>query len=270
MATFTHIFSDLSEVPNLPSPWETPEWVSHMTRYADKLHRVTVSDRVRELARTVRYGNELPRTMSPLKALIRRNHGAPILDVGGGFGDNFIILQKYLGESPYTVVDGAASCRIGRELLGPRVCFRTDMPTDGKYDLSLLIGTLQYILDSTAFISSLSRLSNDSVFVSRSPLRKWGDDFYSVQEITPAYGSRSAGECVVRIRSVGNVVADFARAGFDLVEHKEVMSYREQMTSLPEEYRDCSYFNMIFRRIALIFLGLTAIGDRYANELAMV
>ncbi len=270
LATFNRIFRELSEVPNLPSPWETPQWVSHMNRYADKLGHVTVADRGRELARAVRYGNGLPRTMTPLKALIRRNRGAPILDIGGGFGDNFIILRKYLGETPYTVVDGAESCRVGRHLLGDRVRFRTDMPADGQYGLSILIGTLQYILDSKPFISSLSRLTDDTIFVSRSPLRKTGDDFYSIQEITPDFGSNSAGECMVRIRSVKNVVDDFAQAGFGLVENREVLSYKKQMSSLPEEYRDCSYFNMTFRKIALMFLSLIAIGDRYANELAMV
>lgn len=270
MATFSHIFHEVSETPDLPSPWETPQWVSHMDRYAEKLSRVTVAGRVRELARTVRYGNALPRTMSPLKALVRRNGGAPILDVGGGFGDNFIVLRKHLGETPYTVVDGAESCRIGRRVLGDRVRFETDMPANGQYGLSILIGTLQYILNSTAFISALSKLSSDTIFVSRSPLRKSGDDFYSVQEITPEHGLDSAGECVVRIRSVQNVVDDFSRTGFELVESKEVMSYRDEMSSLPEEYRDCSYFNMTFRKMALIFLCLASIGNRYTAELSLV
>lgn len=270
MANFDHIFHQVSETPGLPSPWETTQWVSYMNRYADKLSRVTVADRAREFARIVRYGNGLPRTMSPLKKLIRRNHGAPILDIGGGFGDNFIVLRKHLGETPYTVVDGAASCRIGRRVLGDRVRFQTDMPTDGRFGLSILIGTLQYILDSTSFISALSRLSSDTIFVSRSPLRKAGDDFYSVQEIRADQASDSAGKCVVRIRSMANVTEDFARAGFDLVESKEVMSYKNQMSLLPEEYRDCSYFNMTFKKISLMFLCMLAVGNRYAMDLAMI
>lgn len=249
MANFRNIYREASEAPDLPSPWEAPQWVSHMNRYADTLSRPTVAERVRELARTVRYGNPLPRTMSPLRELVKRNNGAPILDVGGGFGDNFIILRKYLGETPYTVVDGAESCRLGKRMLGDRVQFQTDLPTDGQYGLSILIGTLQYILDSKPFISALARLSADAIFVSRSPLRKAGDDFYSIQDITPEQGSGSAGECVVRIRNVENVVDDFAGAGFELVESKEVMSYGEQMASLPEEYRNCSYFNMTFQRV---------------------
>ncbi|QCB54727.1 hypothetical protein E5675_09960 [Sphingopyxis sp. PAMC25046] len=270
MATFNHIFRKASEVPDLPSPWESPQWVSHMNRYADRLSHPTVADRVRELARIARYGNGLPRTMSPLRALLRRNGGAPILDVGGGFGDNFILLRKHLGETPYTVVDGAESCRVGRRVLGDRVCFQTDLPTEGQYGLSILIGTLQYILDSKSFISALSRLSGDTIFVSRSPLRKAGDDFYSIQDITPEQGASSAGECVVRVRNVENMADDFAQAGFELIESKEVMSYKEQMSSLPEEYRDCSYFNMTFRKVGLMLLCLTFTGQRYTAELAMV
>lgn len=248
MANFRNIYREASEAPDLPSPWEAPQWVSHMNRYAGKLSRPTVAERVRGLARTVRYGNSLPRTMSPLRDLVKRNNGAPILDVGGGFGDNFIILRNHLGETPYTVVDGAESCRLGKRMLGDRVHFQTDLPTHGQYGLSILIGTLQYILDSKPFISALARLSADTIFVSRSPLRKAGDDFYSIQDITPEQGSGSAGECVVRIRNVENVTDDFAQAGFELVESKEVMSYGEQMASLPEEYRNCSYFNMTFKR----------------------
>src|SRR3546814_6978458 len=93
-------------------PYTTLFRSSHLDRYADKLNHATVADRVRELARIARYGNGLPRTMSPLKALLRRNGSAPILDVGGGFGDNFIVLRKHLGETPYTIVDGAESCRV--------------------------------------------------------------------------------------------------------------------------------------------------------------
>ncbi|MBO9697424.1 MAG: hypothetical protein J7499_14610 [Sphingopyxis sp.] len=248
LAAFNHIFHDLSEAPDLPSPWETPQWVSYINYYAGKLSRVTMADRARELARVIRFGNGLPRTMSPLKELVQRNHGAPILDVGGGFGDNFILLRKLLGDTPYTVVDGAESCRIGMQLLGDRVRFQTDMPTEGQYGLSILIGTLQYILDSTPFISALSGLSSDTIFVSRSPLRRTGDDFYSVQEIKAHGQADSAGKCVVRIRGVANLVGDFARGGFDLVEMKEVLSYRDQMSALPEEYRDCAYFNMTFRK----------------------
>src|SRR3546814_9761167 len=50
-------------------------------------------------------------------------------------------------------------------------------------------------------------------------------------------------------------------------ESKEVMSYKEQMSSLPEEYRDCSYFNMTFRKLGLTLLCLTVIGQRYTAEL---
>jgi putative methyltransferase (TIGR04325 family) len=248
VATFRHIFHQLSEVPDLASPWETPQWVSHINRYAEKLTHVTFADKARELARSVRYGNGLPRTMTPLKGLIRQNGRGPILDIGGGFGDNFIVLRKYLGDTPYTVVDGAESRRLGRQILGDRVAFQADMPVEGKYGLSIVIGTLQYILDSSSFISALSKLSSEAVYVSRSPLRKNGDDFYSIQEITPGYEMDSAGESAVLIRSVENLVKDFSRAGFELADSTEIMSYRDQMMSLPEEYRDCAYFNMTFKR----------------------
>lgn len=248
MATFHLVFLDLSDVPDFASPWESPQWISYIHRHAEKLSRPTVVDRAREMARLLRYGNSLPRTMSPLKALIHRNSGAPILDVGGGFGDNFITLRKLLGKTPYTVVDGDKSCQLGRQLLGDRVHFQTDLPADGHYGLSIVIGTLQYVLDSSPFISKLSELSSDTIFISRSPLRKTGDDFYTVQEIAPKLDTASAGECVVRIRSVDNVVRDFADAGFGLVECREVMSYKSQMSSLPDQYSDCFYFNMTFKR----------------------
>src|SRR3546814_6338085 len=74
-------------------------------------------------------------------------------------------------------------------------------PRSTRTDTLFPYTTLFRSLDSKSFISALSRLSGDTIFVSRSPLRKAGDDFYSIQDITPEQGASSAGECVVRIRN---------------------------------------------------------------------
>src|SRR3546814_19729472 len=84
-------------------------------------------------------------------------------------------------------------------------------PRSTRTDTLFPYTTLFRSLDSKSFISALSRLSGDTIFVSRSPLRKAGDDFYSIQDITPEQGASSAGECVVRIRNVENVADDFAQ-----------------------------------------------------------
>src|SRR3546814_9497098 len=99
-------------------------------------------------------------------------------------------------------------------------------PRSTRTDTLFPYTTLFRSLDSKSFISALSRLSGDTIFVSRSPLRKAGDDFYSIQDITPEQGASSAGECIVRIRNVGNVADDFAQAGFELVERKDRKSTR--------------------------------------------
>src|SRR3546814_10643671 len=55
-------------------------------------------------------------------------------------------------------------------------------PRSTRTDTLFPYTTLFRSLDSKSFISALSRLSGDTIFVSRSPLRKAGDDFYSRSE----------------------------------------------------------------------------------------
>src|SRR3546814_15714030 len=60
LATFKHIFREASEAPDLPSPWESPQWGSHLDRYEDTLSHSPLADRVRTLARFARYGQRVP------------------------------------------------------------------------------------------------------------------------------------------------------------------------------------------------------------------
>src|SRR3546814_12160131 len=118
-------------------------------------------------------------------------------------------------------------------------------PRSTRTDTLFPYTTLFRSLDSKSFISALSRLSGDTIFVSRSPLRQAGDDFYSIQAITPEQGACSAAECLLRIRNVETVAADFAPAGFSLVDRHVVLSLHV--------FRSASFRVIFFSHLSFFF-----------------
>ena len=178
-----------------------------------------------------------------------------ILDVGGGFGDNFFYIEKLLGplseRVSYLVVDNQRQCDLGKEVFGRRnknISFATEIPKN-SFDLIVVIGTLQYIEDWRAFVRDITQKSTNAVFISRTPLNKASPTFITVQSICPALGSsalRKIGESNVNVINEDELNLVFEENGFLVEKSLFVQDYSENFKRLPIGYTDIQYVDKVF------------------------
>ena len=191
--------------------------------------------------------------VAPLKAihaLAQHQKDIHILDVGGGFGDNFYMLQHYINDTDctlhYDVVDNARQLAFGAEFLPKsrhQVGFYESVP-DKTYDLILIIGTIQYIDPWADFVDFVSGLKGRSIFISRSPLRREGGSFVTVQSICPAFGSsasRKIGESNVTVIDEHELDERFLQNGYVLNTSRFNADYSKNFTNVPQDYQNIIY-----------------------------
>ncbi len=180
-----------------------------------------------------------------------------ILDLGGGFGDNFFYLKRALGgltdKIEYHVVDNKLQCDLGRDFYGSdnkTIKFHESIP-HYKYDLTLLIGTLQYIDEWRNTVREVMKITADSIFISRSPIRIDGPTFITIQSVCPARGPSSlrkigeANVAVIRESELDNLLQNNSFKIKTSVLHE---NYSRNFSRLPELYRNVMYIDKHYLR----------------------
>ncbi|GEM_PF-2312088 len=252
-------FFGASDAPFLKStedPFETLGWISHCRAAAEHLfqQRWAWID-YRQWARLLLYGHYgMQRHLYPLKNIISKKikKEIKILDIGGGFGDNYMILRDAIGfKSPdvsYTVIDNNLSCELGRSIF-PDCRFLTEIP-DEEFDVAIIIGTLQYIPEWKKFLGDLNK-KVDCIYIARTPVRNDGDTFYTQQAVCPALGAstlKKVGLANLAVISKIDIITEFEAIGWASNYWKLHADYSSQLKRLPSQYQNVSYYNMAWTR----------------------
>jgi putative methyltransferase (TIGR04325 family) len=124
--------------------------------------------------------------------LARAAHGKDrisILDWGGGIGHYYPLSTAVLPgvEIDYHCKDVPVLCELGRELFPDARFYDDDSCLDGRYDLVLASGALQYAVDWRSTLGALARAAAGHLYVTRLPIAKESPSFVVVQRAY-AYG----------------------------------------------------------------------------------
>lgn len=181
-------------------PFATEGWISHCRALIHQWNSPPPLLKIKlAIKAVIKKTLQIPVNKSPIvehiKQLLANQNKISILDVGGGFGDNFYHIEKALGSLSkrvdYIVVDNETQCSFGKKFYrksGKNISFTTVIPRRA-FDCVIVIGTIQYIENWREFVSELAKKSTGSIFISRTPLNVSGPTFVTVQSICPAFGS---------------------------------------------------------------------------------
>jgi putative methyltransferase (TIGR04325 family) len=214
------------------------------------------------VSRLLTSGIACARHLLPVASMIhdvqlRRGH-VTVLDVGGGFGDNFFDLLRVLNREDisaldYRVVDNQRSCELGRELYADyqvKPTFysdHTNLPDDN--DIVLLVGTLQYIADWPAALISIAEKARQYLYVARTPITL-GESFATTQLVCPLYGSmagRNLGATEINVVGLRALRASLPPTWASMFEFKDA-DYSPQFARLPASHRAAAYYNLGWQR----------------------
>jgi putative methyltransferase (TIGR04325 family) len=272
-------------------PFNTPGWIDHCRHAARKLGirhsaylgRTRQSRIKRALAAAISYarspalvkqallsGGGCSRHLQPIASMITdvhlRDGKVSVLDVGGGFGDNFFELLRVIDPEVaralrYEIVDNEPSCALGRELFAGyeiRPAFTSDHTSlTGPYDIVMMIGTLQYLPEWRRTLGSIVDRAARYAFIARSPIVE-GTSFTTVQHICPAYGSfarRSLGATQINVVGLGDLRKVMGNGEWRPMMEWLDTDYSTQFARLPERRRGAAYYVMAWAREPVVGLG---------------
>ncbi|HEV7606552.1 MAG TPA: hypothetical protein VGO61_04410 [Steroidobacteraceae bacterium] len=264
-------------------PFNTEGWVDHCRRSAKKLGirgseelanpdaprwKLGLRNMISALGapslagRLLIAGSACPRHLLPIASMIhdvQLSRGrVSVLDVGGGFGDNFFQLLRVLRRDAiaaldYRVVDNHRSCELGRELYARfrvKPTFYTDHTKVPKNnDIALVVGTLQYIANWSAALTSISSKADRYLYVARTPITS-GEGFSTIQLVCPTEGSmagRNLGATAINVVELRALRSTLRAPWTSMFEFRDV-DYSPQFARLPAPYREAAYYNLGWQR----------------------
>ena len=236
---------------------ETPVW-----RLAAR-QVLRLACRPSTVARAAIAGSICSRHLLHVAALIRdiylRRGSVSVLDVGGGFGDNFFELLQVMPRAAlaglrYTVVDNKESCALGESLfrryrVRPR--FVHELHSVPTHDIALLIGTLQYMSPWRDALTAVAAKAGEYLFLARSPITPRAESFCTTQMVCPVYGNSAgryigpASVAVISTNQLHNALPHMLLC----VDVKDT-DYSSAFAKLPAENREAAYYCMIWRRVS--------------------
>jgi len=252
-------FSGISEEwRDFPDAFASEGWVRHCEALAAQLGGARHSSAKALLRRLLRGADVSVYLAMPFRFLRERlpaNPSLRVLDVGGGFGDNYKQIRDALGgigsSMEWHVVDNERSAALGRMHYGtacPNLHLHSE-PPGGDFDLAVVVGTLQYIRDWRDFLGSVASGGRPAIYISRSPLRMNGETFLTAQTIYPALGP-AAGQPVgkANVWVIGNDDLERAMAeiGYRLQHSRFAGDYSGRFAQLPETHRNVAYIDQLW------------------------
>jgi putative methyltransferase (TIGR04325 family) len=243
----------------------TAGWLDHCRAEANLAQTPRKSSPSETLIGALRHiirGADVPKHLaSPVRQLIRlaKTQGkAAVLDIGGGYGDNYFSIYRAMrglgSDLYYEIVDNNNVMDFGRDQYREKIFSPTfsDSARRQRYDMSIIVGTLQYIEKWEEFVRYICSKSPGIIHICRSPLREAGEGFLTRQDIVPALG-RSAGvkvgEANVRVISRQALSELLLAMGYEIRRDIFNCSYSRQLSNLPMQYRNVSYRDITWVKV---------------------
>lgn len=222
---FSGVYTDFQQATIAGAdPWASDGWRDHCETLAKRItDGRSQATSLKDRAKAIVFGD--PDYPVHLHGIIRTlkselAHGrVRVLDFGGGFGDNHVLIARAVGSTlaehlDYVVVDVERSVELGRRLF-PSVAnltFDAQIP-DTDFDHVLICGTLQYIEDWRALLQHIATRTGRSIWIARTPLAV-GKTFATSQTVTPQLGAsagQSVGACPLWFIARGDIEAALPR-----------------------------------------------------------
>lgn len=235
------VYSSFAEAPTCGEGFSGDAWVS---RVADRMReRVAMGPDASAAVRDYL----LPVVVASAAA---ENGDVAVLDIGGGGGSEFLGVAAALPENiglSYHVVDVAALCAVGREILpdDSRLTFHTEIPAIGSIDVVHLGSMLQYVDDWRSFVASILSLGAKFVLISDSYTGDV-DTFVTIQNL---WGSKVP----FRILNRAELDGAFRKGGYESVlrvpYYGKVLNHEPPlpMDGLPQHCRIPHTWHCLFR-----------------------
>ena len=253
---FFGVYTGLQETDN--DPFATEGYISYCQAMIDSWSSPPA--RIRDLLRKL-LGRKPPirRHLAPIVSRLRERArtqtSVRVIDVGGGYGDNYHDIARALGRLAdrvqYTVVDNPIQCELGRTYHTRKgIDFVSEMPR-ARFDIAVVVGVLQLLQDWKAFVSELTTCVEDSIFVSRAPFSLDSPTFVTVQSICPPLGShagRKLGESNVWVINEAELNRCFYDHAFRLETSAFALDYSANFARVPERHRDVAYIDKHYVR----------------------
>jgi putative methyltransferase (TIGR04325 family) len=253
---FFGVYADFQHTAN--NPFATAGWIDHCQAMIDSWNSPSTKAKLllrRFLGKRIPIPKHLTMVCERVRELTRSKKTVTVIDVGGGFGDNYHYLEQALGRLVarvrYTVVDNEIQCEFGRKYFkGRGIDFVSNLP-ESRFDIAVIIGTLQYVPAWKGLVATMSRMTDDSIFVSRTPISLDGPTFVTMQSICPAFGSqalRKLGESNAWVIEETELDECFDDHGFRRQRSVFSVDYSSNFTRLPVRHRRIAYVDKHYAR----------------------
>jgi len=172
------------------------------------------------------------------------SQGATVLDIGGGWGDNYYQLKLdgvNVQPGTYFVLDSEKQAAFGKTIFSEaELGFLNDIPK-AHFDIVLLISTLQYIEDWKSLFSTFDKLGNKYVYIARTPFLDGAPSFCVVQSMSPSTVTHKIGEENLHIISLAEFEAVCATHNWRVKKVSRRQNYAKHFARMPEDRRNVFY-----------------------------
>jgi putative methyltransferase (TIGR04325 family) len=208
----------------------------------------------------------LEKTLRAIKILIGRessglfpkrvekliSKGAKLLDIGGGWGDNYcrlvlggIIIPK---SESYFVLDNEIQAKFGENIFKENEIKFLSLIPSGKFEIVFLIGTLQYIENWKSVFDTFEKLNSEVVYIARTPFVSNHPSYVVVQSITPSTLGFKVGEENLNIISFDEFKSICKAFGWKINKLGIRINYSENFNRMPLSHRDVFYQSVLLTK----------------------
>ena len=185
-----------------------------------------------------------------INSLYKEKNEIVILDIGGGYGDNFYKFSRFneskLKKIKYYIVDQDKKLlKIGKKFFADRgnIKFSQKLPAV-KINIVLMVGTLQCINDFSKIMSLINSERLSFIYFSRTIFNDSNYDFYSKQKILAEKGIEQS----IKIRSLKKFLKLMKKNGFK----DSYLKKNQPLNSLFESIKlnqKVNYYDLLLKRI---------------------
>jgi putative methyltransferase (TIGR04325 family) len=230
-------------------------WLVHCENYYHSIRDASPLDngikKLKKIAKRV-IGRDF-RTLVPSHLERKISAGASVLDIGGGWGDNYYQLKLdgvNVQPGAYCILDSEKQAAFGKTIFSPaEINFLSEIPKS-QFDIVLLISTLQYIEDWKSLFATFDRLGNDYVYIARTPFLDGAASFCAVQSLTPPTLGHKIGEENLHIIAFSEFEAVCAAHNWRVKKVSRRQNYSKHFTRMPENQRNVYYQCLMLEKTA--------------------
>lgn len=228
------------------SGFSSDDWLLHCENYYRAMRDATPAARLvkkfKKIAKRI-IGRDF-RTIVPSRIEKEISHGARVLDIGGGWGDNFFQLKMdkvNVHAGAYCILDNEKQATFGKTIFSPtEINFLNEIPAT-PFDIVLLIATMQYIEDWKSLFSTFDKLGNKYVYIARTPFLDGAPSFCAVRSMTPSTVTHKIGEENLHIISFAEFEKMCAAHNWRVEKVSRRQNYSKHFARLPKNQRDVYY-----------------------------